>query len=323
MGNALLDALTYFGESVEKPGRAVRGVLGGRPREALAVTPFSDSIGLTDRNDRVTGQDLINKWGLASGGGMVDTALGLGVDVLTDPTTYIGAGLGVRAGLRGARAASPLVEGMANASDDVLAIGGPGLKSLRDRFGMAIVNPADRSVDTVGRTFFTGGKGRLVDRSTDVLTSDPRYRGVYNHGRKIGATYDEIGGVPGMHGTRRHETMHGLINTARDTGDSSPLGFMGRAAAMFPHAYDKSAEGYKRALGLLLEEAAAHAASGRGIVGQAKGMKPFFMDPRKVDFYSNQIDEMSPLVAQLYRNMRYVPYMVGAGGIGSAGALLI
>ena len=47
----LLDALSYFGEAADKPGRAIRGVLGGRPHEALAAIPFSDTLGWTDPAD--------------------------------------------------------------------------------------------------------------------------------------------------------------------------------------------------------------------------------------------------------------------------------
>ena len=121
LGGGALSALAYIGLTLDKPGAAVRGVLGGQPKQLLNLIPFSDTLGITHPSERVWGRDLLenigalkkNKPGLDWG----DVA-GFGVDVLTDPITYINpftpltkAGLiaraagqapkGIRAGMQG------------------------------------------------------------------------------------------------------------------------------------------------------------------------------------------------------------------------------
>jgi hypothetical protein len=93
--STLLDALGYVGEALDKPGRAVRGLLGGRPGEALAAVPFSDSLGLTVRSNAVSGKELV---------GTDSDILGALVDTVTNPLTFAGTGVGARA-LSGLRAA--------------------------------------------------------------------------------------------------------------------------------------------------------------------------------------------------------------------------
>lgn len=92
--NELLDALGYIGSSLDKPGRAVRGILGGRPDEAAAFVPFSDSMGLTDPSHAVSGEDLIKQNGLSTGTSWGDSLLGFGTEAALDPTTYLGGFLG-------------------------------------------------------------------------------------------------------------------------------------------------------------------------------------------------------------------------------------
>ena len=77
------DILDTFG------GRAIKGLLGGKPRELLSVLPGSDYFNWTDETDRVTGKDLAKQWGLATDNPLLDSIAGLGVDLFTDPTTYM------------------------------------------------------------------------------------------------------------------------------------------------------------------------------------------------------------------------------------------
>lgn len=60
----LLSGLGYIGSAIDKytGGRALRGVLGGKPRELLSLLPFSDAVGITDPGDVVTGSQLNNQW---------------------------------------------------------------------------------------------------------------------------------------------------------------------------------------------------------------------------------------------------------------------
>ena len=95
---ALLDALGWVGESIGKPGRAVRGVLAGGGLPAAAhLVPFSDTLGLTNPNDNVTGRQLLEKWGAVgpkTGEGFDSGDLaGMGAEMALDPLTYVGPGL--------------------------------------------------------------------------------------------------------------------------------------------------------------------------------------------------------------------------------------
>ena len=97
--SALLDEITsdplgYIFSSLDKPGRAVRGLLGGRPEEGLAAIPFSDAIGLTDPANKVSGQDLLRQIGVLAPSDDDDWLpwlAGAGVEMASNP---IAVGLG-------------------------------------------------------------------------------------------------------------------------------------------------------------------------------------------------------------------------------------
>ena len=106
--DALLDTLGYIGSSLDKPGRAVRGLLAGKPEEALAAIPFSDAAGITDESNAVSGRGLLEHYGLLQpkqadeGFGLGDMA-GMGAELALDPTNWFGAGAVKKLiGLRGA-----------------------------------------------------------------------------------------------------------------------------------------------------------------------------------------------------------------------------
>lgn len=64
MLDELLAALGYVGETLDKPGAAVRGVLSGRPEQLLNLIPFSDTLGITDPTQRVGGRQLLEEYGM-------------------------------------------------------------------------------------------------------------------------------------------------------------------------------------------------------------------------------------------------------------------
>lgn len=90
-----LGGLGYIGKVLDKTfgARAVRGILGGRPQEALSVLPFSDTLGLTNEQNAVQGTDLNHQLGITDPGddSFTAQALGFGTEVLTDPSTWFGA----------------------------------------------------------------------------------------------------------------------------------------------------------------------------------------------------------------------------------------
>lgn len=95
MLNELLDALAYAGETLDKPGAAVRGLAAGRPDQLLNLVPFSDAIGLTDPSQRVSGRDLLQQYGMLGentpGLDFGDVA-GFAVEEGLDPVNWIPGG---------------------------------------------------------------------------------------------------------------------------------------------------------------------------------------------------------------------------------------
>ena len=88
-----LRALSYGVEATGKLGRATRGVLSGKLREAGNFIPFSDTLGITRPEDEVSGRDLLEKLGMVGpnveGFDWGDVG-GQIVEGLTDPLMYIG-----------------------------------------------------------------------------------------------------------------------------------------------------------------------------------------------------------------------------------------
>jgi hypothetical protein len=97
IGSGLLSGLSYVGGALNKPGRMIRGLLGGQPRELLNILPFSDAMGITDPTQEVRGADLLGidraqqeQAGFFSPEGLS----GFATELFTDPLMYIGLGGG-------------------------------------------------------------------------------------------------------------------------------------------------------------------------------------------------------------------------------------
>ena len=81
-----LEGLGYVGSILDKVtgSRALRGVLGGNPRELLSILPFSDTLGITRPEDITSGKEVFgiednpDSWW--------DDIAGFGAEVLLDPT---------------------------------------------------------------------------------------------------------------------------------------------------------------------------------------------------------------------------------------------
>ncbi len=118
IGGSLLGSAAYLGSSVGKLGRAVRGGLGGNLRETLNFIPFSDFLGITRPEQEISGRDLLQKWGVLNentpGFDMGDVA-GFGLDIATDPLTYLGGffGKALTAAGKEAQLAGKLTPGVA------------------------------------------------------------------------------------------------------------------------------------------------------------------------------------------------------------------
>lgn len=141
----LLDALDYVGSTLAKPGRAVRGVLGGRPGEAAAIIPFSDSLGLTDRSNEITGQDLMGQAGISTGTQWGDALAGVGVDIATDPLTWFGAGVGNAIGRNLGKAAVAAGPRYATTADDFARMVGAGTGTIPEAASSAAPGASSRA----------------------------------------------------------------------------------------------------------------------------------------------------------------------------------
>lgn len=137
--------LQYAAETLDKPGRAVRGLLAGRPSELLNLVPFSDAMGLTDPQQSTSGRDLLESYGMLEantpGLDWGDVA-GFGAELLTDPLTWAG-GIGAltktgKAAQAAGKATKPLAEGIRAGERSLMSVGIPGgeLLGLNKRLGI-------------------------------------------------------------------------------------------------------------------------------------------------------------------------------------------
>jgi hypothetical protein len=205
--------LQYIGETLDKPGRAVRGLLDGRPEELLNLVPFSDAAGLTDPKTATSGRDLLehagildpNEAGLDAG----DVA-GFAAEIALDPTTYLS--FGGSALSKGGQALKKAgVLGKVNAKARIGRTVGDVLSGLDD-VGRAAATEALQAAamksggtvdDLLGES--VGGLAKLGVPFTDsgvVLGTGDVAQGIANFTDKVGSKirYGKIGQYsPGTH----------------------------------------------------------------------------------------------------------------------------
>lgn len=85
--------LGWVGETLGKPGRMLRGAVGGNFRELANVIPFSDTLGITDPTKQTSGEDLLKQWGVLEGEGQKGTfemrdLAGPALEMATDPLMF-------------------------------------------------------------------------------------------------------------------------------------------------------------------------------------------------------------------------------------------
>ena len=157
--NRTLSGLSYLAESFDKPGAAVRGLMAGEPEQLLNLIPFSDTLGITDPEDKVYGRDLLEQWGILgpnTKGLDVGDVAGLGLEILTDPLNMIvGPGKAV---VRGA-------------FDQF----GPAAKAVQGLAGSKLIR---KSADVAVESLQAGGKGmRRTPVSSPRALADDILRG--------------------------------------------------------------------------------------------------------------------------------------------------
>lgn len=94
IGSASMSGLAMAGNALDKysGARAVRGLLGDKPEEALSIIPFSDMLGWTKPENIISGSDLNKKYGVNSvfgDEGVMSTLGGIATEIALDPTTYL------------------------------------------------------------------------------------------------------------------------------------------------------------------------------------------------------------------------------------------
>ncbi len=125
----VMGTVQYLGETLDKPGRAVRGLLAGRPEAAMNLIPFSDTFGLTDPKKATSGRDLLrmyagapkNKPGLfhSPEDAFWDVA-GFATEVGLDPLTFVTGPLGTLTKKGAAKVAGTGAKKLATKGDDIL-----------------------------------------------------------------------------------------------------------------------------------------------------------------------------------------------------------
>lgn len=220
IAGAGLGGLGYVGSVLEKTfgGRAIRGLLGGKPRELLSVLPGSDTFGLTDENDRVSGKELLgfdkddDSWG-----GML---AGMGTELALDPSTYLtfgGAALG-RAGqvakkigqlpgsaagrvggsLESILAAKSALRGAAElAAGGAPQLAGMGKEALGGLMGVGLpfMKPAFLLGEGQSGLNFLSGAGKVAGAADSALKSIPVVGGIYDKGKQALEAAGRYGGA--------------------------------------------------------------------------------------------------------------------------------
>lgn len=288
IGSAALGGLGFVGGTLEKlfGGRALRGLLGGKPQELLSLIPGSDLMGITDEANRVSGRDLLRQYGLAD---QEDTwgnfAGGLAAEIALDPSMYLTFGAGAlgkggqvadKVGLlpRGARArvtgtldnllqgATPLqrqaAEIAAGGADELAKVGGESLGGLvglklpfSELFGghaapVLTGKAGEAALDAAGAV---GGAVKGADAAARALPGGLGW--AYSNLTPMGWAGSALPAVGrGIDATRRHL---GALFDARNLGATTQLG---RDAAQARHGeilpfvgkYREKAAGYTQEL---------------------------------------------------------------------------
>lgn len=256
-------------------------------------------------------------------------ALGFGLEVAGDPMNLavpmLGRGVSALAGLKYAAPAAEAAGEATNAFN-------PAMKGLRDTFGMVkrlqplpaelaeeartMTDVPRRMAAYLGETPMVGettgpmsrsAAGFMADNVPDIMSGriGGTFAGIENNAKGvtgIGLSTNPI--------TNRHEVVHGLINAAADTGNTAGLPLSMKVPAnIYRYGGWKGVPG---ATGRMFDEAAAHAAEGRGFLNQLGRYGDFFMDPHPS--YLDAEAQLSPLVAAMHRNFRHVAPATLAGG---------
>lgn len=187
-----LGGLAYVGKVIDKAfgGRAVRGALGGNYSELASVLPFSDTLGITDERNIVSGKTLGERAGfLTPGDDSLSSILGgVAVEVALDPAMWIGAGIpnavlkaarGTSRGLGSAIGAATGFNPHAAGASAIGAVGDRVVPPLRALFDTSVhgshLGPVQRNVAPVFDDALNTGRQAAEDGAADSLVRVRKY----------------------------------------------------------------------------------------------------------------------------------------------------
>jgi hypothetical protein len=317
--SALLDALGFVGDALDRPGAAVRGLLAGRPDQLANLLPGAETFGLLDPSRKVSGQDLLRMGGLIDeGDGWGNALAGMAVDTLTNPLTYAGA---LGAGRLFGRGPKPAPGGAPAPSTSAGKLLGH-----RRNFDMVEVSPSFEGTGFSTRPL-NADVGRATQRrvgSRMAEAASEGAEGAYFPDLNAGAVMSDARPV-----ARRHEVIHGLIDQATKSGDASGLPLAAKLPVwMTPKAGPDAP--FRYTLAKAADELAAQSLENRGLLEQLRGAGRFLfnnpLDPAQQGVrraYLNQYREFSPGAARLLGAAGNAPLAAGglaAGGLGLGAA---
>ena len=348
--SALWDALQYGAETLSKPGRAVRGLLAGRPEELLNLVPFSDSMGLTDAGAGTTGADLLHQYGIADKDSTLGAIGGFATDILTDPLTYL-------APWGAAKAARYLTR--ARTADEIMA-SAKNLLPLRREFSVLekvapakfksaeaapanllqtgeYISPRETATSWTGKPLTANISGEMTGIGSGLGAAEGLaarkevLKELLKQGYEQGLVSQKYGGFYAPKAkaaivnttaseplqTLRHEIGHGMMDAMRSgQGSTGPLTGLSNMLTSSENAALNS-------LGRLAEEAGVRVMETRGLSMPGKAAK--FLDFFKKPIRAYGELTPSPLIRALYEGgyLGRLPEAaaVTAGGAG-LGALL-
>lgn len=184
LASTVLTPLAWLAQTIDKPGRAIRGLLAGQPSELLNLVPFSDTLGITDPNQSVTGRDLLRKMGMAD---QEDTwgnfFGGLGTEILLDPLNALS--LGTKSALTATGRELAKAGTLGKTAAERLATKEAGLIGVRTPFWWDAVGMPRGSTP-----FLTGDSGQAVlnklgqvgDWMTDKIPGVSNLRSMFQYG---------------------------------------------------------------------------------------------------------------------------------------------
>lgn len=228
IGRRSVSGLGYVADLLDKftGSRALRGVIGGEPRELLSILPGSDVFGITDPSDIVRGKDIV---GSNNPDTWSDDIAGFALEVLLDPTLpftgFLKGGLSAAGKLaKSAGALDDVVGGVSRAASRAGEFVGPRQAAMQQTLRRALDDPQIPGGNIALRRKLEGTGQRLTD---DLL--DMPIGGNLAYGVPFGAPAGVVGRAGGV-GEKVARGMDIVGDVIRHGGRSTGGGRVGQIA---------------------------------------------------------------------------------------------